>query len=155
MTNQVIAAIMLPPMLATAAMAADPTYCKLYSREMLRQFVRDLPADSLQDLSVDGLSFQLTKYWTLCLNRDEPPRIDLPSDGQWIANFWSSIQALAGRPAPAGSAEARPPSPVVTPRAAAVVKKKPAATATGDPQPLCSSHGMRTVYNGLSWQCLR
>jgi hypothetical protein len=137
--------------------AADDQLCKLYSREMTRAYVRSTPAEDLPSLTVDQLQFRLTQYWTLCLNRDEPPAIkDLPSDGKWVADLWSEIQRSLPRDEQIGAAPATE-APAPTPKPAKVLATKPVAAvhSSGAPQPLCASHHMRTVYQGLSWRCLK
>lgn len=153
---------------ATPVCAYDDAYCKLYSREMVRTYVRSLSASALPNVTVDGLAFMLSRYWTGCLNMDEAPVIkDLPSDGKWTADLWSQIQRTL--PHPAGSVPASgPPEPVVSdppssppqppspPAAKAVAAVRVVHAVIAQPaQGLCSSHGMRTVYHGRSWNCVR
>jgi hypothetical protein len=141
---------LLPP----AALAADNDYCVLYSREMTRAFVRSTPTNDMPNLTVDRLQYRLTQFWSLCLNRDEPPSIkDLPSDEKWVADLWSQIQrnlpqaSAASAPEPAASIVPQtkvPPKPVAA---------KGVVVQSG--QPLCTHARMRTVYNGNSWRCLK
>jgi hypothetical protein len=128
-------------LLPQAALAADDQQCRLYSREMTRTYVRSTPAVDLPTLNVDRLQYRLTQFWSLCLNRDEPPAIkDLPSDEKWVADLWSEIQrSLPQAPAT--------PEPAAAPA--------PAPQAKGLPKPLCTHAHMRTVYNGNSWRCLK
>jgi hypothetical protein len=154
--------------LATPAYGADEAYCNLYSREMVRAYIRSLPTADLANVTTDSLAFRLTQFFTSCLNRDEAPIIrDLPSDGKWVASIWSDIQRSL--PHPVGSVPAEPAQPVKPPppptspaplKAAAAaatrtvkVRREPVRVATSGNQPLCSSHGMQTVYNGLHWRC--
>jgi len=146
------------------AHAADDQQCKLYSREMTRASVRSTPAADLPALTVDRLQFRLTQWWTLCLNRDEPPEIkDLPSDGKWVADIWSEIQRSLPKAQQVGSAPAtepvKPPPqliPVVKPAIKPVAVTQKAVVKSGDPQPLCTSAHKKTVYlaNGHSWRCV-
>jgi hypothetical protein len=132
---------------ATAAHAADDQQCRLYSREMTRAFVRSTPAVDLPTLTVDRLQYRLTQFWSLCLNRDEPPVIkDLPSDEKWVADLWSQIQRSLPQ-ASAASAPAVSPKPVAA---------KGVVVQSGQvQQPLCTHAHMKTVYNGKSWRCLQ
>ena len=137
------------------AHAADDQQCRLYSREMTRAFVRSTPAVDLPTLTVDRLQYRLTQFWSLCLNRDEPPVIkDLPSDEKWVADLWSQIQ----RSLPQASAA---PEPAASTAPQAKVSPKPVAAKgvvvqSGQvQQPLCTHAHMRTVYNGYSWRCLK
>ena len=139
------------------AHAADDQQCRLYSREMTRAFVRSTPANDLPNLTVDRLQYRLIQFWSLCLNRDEPPAIkDLPSDEKWVADLWSEIQ----RTLPQASA-ASAPEPVASTAPQAKVSPKPVAAKgvvvqSGQvQQPLCTHAHMRTVYNGYSWRCLK
>ena len=141
------------------ARGADDQLCKLYSREMVRAMVRETPAEALPGLTVDQLQYRLTQFWTLCLNRDEPPEIkDLPGDGKWVADLWSEIQRGLPKAEQVGSAPATV-TPVVKPASRPTVPAKPApakAVQSGDtPQPLCTRYSMKTVYqaNGHSWRC--
>jgi hypothetical protein len=142
------------------AHAADDTTCRLYSREMTRAFVRSTPAVDLPTLTVDRLQYRLTQFWSLCLNRDEPPAIkDLPSDEKWVADLWSQIQRslpeadrVGSKPA---SAEPEPAASIVS---QTKVSPKPVAAkgvVVQSGQPLCTHAHMRTVYNGNSWRCLK
>jgi hypothetical protein len=142
---------------ATSAHGADMGYCVLYSREMMRSYIRQLPAENLTNLTVDSMQYILTKYLTHCLLVDDPPLIkDLPSDGQWVADIWSQIQHRLPAPTPE-TVPVKPPPPPAPPVAAAPIKssrpREPKSRGAGAPQPLCSSHGMKTVYNGRSWRC--
>jgi hypothetical protein len=113
---------------------------------MTRAFVRSTPADDLPTLTVDRLQYRLTQFWSLCLNRDEPPAIkDLPSDEKWVADLWSQIQ----RNLPQASA-ASAPEPAKPVAAKGVVVQSGQVQ-----QPLCTHARMRTVYNGNSWRCLK
>ena len=144
-------------LLPQAALAADDQQCRLYSREMTRAFVRSTPAVDLPTLTVDRLQYRLTQFWSLCLNRDEPPSIkDLPSDEKWVADLWSEIQrnlpqaSAASAPDPTASIVSQtkvPPKPVAA---------KGVVVQSGQvQQPLCTHAHMRTVYNGYSWRCLK
>ena len=141
------------------AHAADDQQCKLYSREMTRASVRSTPAADLPALTVDRLQFRLTQWWTLCLNRDEPPEIkDLPSDGKWVADLWSEIQRSLPKAQQVGStpASAAPVKPVIVPQAKPAKPVAAAAVQSGQvQQPLCTRSHMKTVYlaNGHSWRC--
>jgi hypothetical protein len=139
------------------AHAADDQQCRLYSREMTRAFVRSTPANDLPNLTVDRLQYRLIQFWSLCLNRDEPPSIkDLPSDEKWVADLWSEIQrnlpqaSAASAPDPTASIVSQtkvPPKPVAA---------KGVVVQSGQvQQPLCTHAHMRTVYNGYSWRCLK
>jgi hypothetical protein len=139
------------------AHAADDQQCRLYSREMTRAFVRSTPAVDLPALTVDRLQYRLTQFWSLCLNRDEPPAIkDLPSDEKWVADLWSEIQ----RNLPQASA-ASAPEPAASTAPQAKMSPKPVAAKgvvvqSGQvQQPLCTHARMRTIYNGYSWRCLK
>jgi len=129
---------------------------------MTRAYIRETPSEDLPNLTVDILQYRVTQFWTLCLNRDEPPIIkDLPSDSRWVADIWSQIQRNIPKPmppipAPLAAAPVTPPLPPPAPR---VVPKVAAAVPTkaGDPQPLCVKYNRKTVYlaNGHSWRCVQ
>ena len=152
-----------PLWLASAIMpayAADRAYCTLYAREMLHAYVRSLPADDLPNLTVDTLAYRLTQFTSSCLSLDNPPVTNLPSDGKWIADLYSEVQPSLRHPAGSVPATEKPASPLSTPPPPTLRPAyHPAAAAikagTGQPQPLCTSHGMRTVYSGSSWRCVK
>jgi hypothetical protein len=158
-----IAAILAVLLSATPVAGADPAYCILYSREMMRAYVRAQSAAAAANLTIDSMQFMLTKLETRCLNLDDDPVIkDLPSDGQWLADVWSQIQRNIPKPAlstsaPLAAEPAKPPSP--PPSAPSRVSPKVAAAAptTGNPQPLCLKYNRRTIYlnNGHSWRCVQ
>jgi hypothetical protein len=125
---------------------------------MLRAYVRSLPANDLPNLTIDTLAYRLTQFTGSCLSLDNPPAINLPSDGKWIADLYTEVQRSLPHPAGSVPATEKPASPVSTPPPP-TARPAPAAGAikasTGQPQPLCTSHGMRTVYNGSSWRCVK
>jgi hypothetical protein len=137
-------------LLPQAALAADDQQCRLYSREMTRAYVRSTPTNDLPNLTVDRLQYRLTQWWTLCLNRDEPPAIkDLPSDEKWIADLWSQIQRSLPEADRVGS------KPVSAASTAPQAKAPPKPVVVQSGQPLCTHAHMRTVYNGNSWRCFK
>ena len=144
--------------LASAIMpvyAADRAYCTLYSREMLRAYVRSLPANDLPNLTVDTLAYRLTQFTSSCLSLDNPPALNLPSDGKWIADLYSEVQRSLRHPAGSVPATEKPASPVSSPPPLTPPPAAASKTSTGQPQPLCTSHDMRTVYSGVSWRCVK
>jgi hypothetical protein len=81
---------------------ADPAYCQLYNREMLRAYLRSLPANDLRNVTVDSLAYRLQQSSSYCLHLGDNPVIkDLPSDGKWIADIWSEVQRNVPKPAEA------------------------------------------------------
>jgi hypothetical protein len=119
--------------------------------------VRATSPEALPNLTVDQLQYALTKYWTICLNKDDPPLIkDLPSDEKWVADEWSSIQRGLPRAQQVGSAPASAPPVKLPPKPIPIAKPAPAttgATAWGSPQPLCTKNGMKTIYLPKTWRC--
>jgi hypothetical protein len=157
---------------------ADPAYCQLYNREMLRAYLRSLPANDLRNVTIDGLAYRLQEISSYCLHLGDNPVIkDLSSDGKWIADIWSEVQRNLPKPAeaappappvpaeptppapPAPAAEPTPPPPVTPPPAAVTppTAKVAAIPPQQQAQQLCLKHGMKTVYirNGKSWRCVR
>lgn len=80
---------------------------------------------------------QVKRLWlqsyTACINADEVPPVEVPPDAAPI------IDAM-----PPGEAPASGPLPVQKP-----VPKVAAG------EPLCVKHGMKTVYNGKHWRCIK
>ena len=164
MNQAIVVGLLLSSSLITDAIAADDAYCKLYSREQVRAMIRETAPDALPNLTVDMLQYTLTKYWSICLNRDEPPEIkDLPTDGKWVADLWSEIQRGLPKAQQVGSAPATAPPVKLPPKPIPVVKPTPkpkaatpAVVQSGDPQPLCTAAHKKTTYlpNGHSWRCV-
>jgi hypothetical protein len=90
--------------------------------------------------------FLYRQAWTSCLNSDEEPEIVLSETQQPL------IDGMPTPPMrPEGSVPATDPAdaPAEVPAAS---KARATRTASTD-QPLCTKHGMRTVYHGRSWNC--
>jgi hypothetical protein len=149
MRNQMLrVGIALLFMVPVSAVAADMNVCKPYARIATDAVIREV----------------WTRAYTHCLNMEEdnpvPPdnwdsllRVIEPKSPLPPTRPVKSDEPPPGSVPATGPDEApvvAPPSPASHPRHPVKVK-----VASGQPQPLCTSHGKRTVYNGLHWRCVR
>jgi len=141
-------ALALLALLPLTAHAAEISTCKVYANRGSAFALRQLLGLPFVDDAAGKFLFR--KAYSYCVLQDEMPTLNFTAEEQPIVD---------GLPPPApparpGSVPATDPAdtPVdapVTPKAKRVTATK---TASAD-QPLCTSHHMRTVYHGRSWNC--
>lgn len=145
-----VAAIGLLIIFGGLAGAAELTYCQIYANRMSAMALQRLIGVPFIDASTG--KFLYRKAYTNCLLADSEPPIVLSEEQQPLI---TGMPSPPTRPEPVqGSVPATDPADApaapVAPKAKAVKVSQ-----GGQPQALCTSHGMRTVYTGLHWRCLK
>jgi len=140
-------------LLGLNAHAADAAYCKRYASAATNDLLTKLATAPVQNWIHDRLESTCGNAETaeppLPRSVDEALRIILPSDK-------SDLQCI-------GTVPATDPSKAVAKLTPATARPPPShpspilrvAAASSRDQPLCAAHKMRTVWNGLSWRCLK
>ena len=138
-----VACLLFFVMIPIVGHSAEMSFCRVYATRVSALALRQLIGIPNVDAATG--KFLWRKSYSACVNADEQPPIPLSAEEQIV------VGGMPSPPVRPGSVPATDPAdtPVDAP---AAPKAKATKTASAD-QPLCTRHGMRTVYHGRSWNC--